>query len=68
MNYAVIACSSGSYLVHAEGFTSVDKAKVNWHGYCQALWNDPNPVNATVMICDEQLDCVEGYKERISHT
>lgn len=67
MKYAVIACINGAYIVRAEGFTSVDKAKVNYHGYCQVLWNDTNPVNATVMIADEQLDAVEGYKERIVH-
>lgn len=67
MKYAVLACINGSYTVHAEGFTSLDKAVVNYHSYCAALWNDTNPVSATVMICDEQLDAVNGYKERIVH-
>ena len=34
---------------------------------CQMLWNAPDVLDAHVMIADEQLDCVEGYKEYIHH-
>lgn len=68
MKYAVIACTDGNFNVHAEGFeNNLDGAKVNWHGYCQALWNDKNTITAEVKIVDENLDCVEGYKEFIDH-
>lgn len=67
MKYAVIAVTDGNYNIHAEGFTEVDKAKVNYHAYCEALWNDTTTTSATVAIVDENLDIVEGYKERISH-
>lgn len=67
MKYAVIKCINGSYSVHAEGFTNLAAAKVNFHGLCQTLWNAPDVITAHAMICDEQLDAVEGYKEYIHH-
>ena len=48
-------------------FTDVNAAKVQFHGLCQTLWNAEDVVTAAVMIVDENLDCVEGYKEFISH-
>ena len=67
MKYAIIKVINGSYSIHAEGFTSVADAKVNYHGLCQTLWNAPDVTTAYVMIADEQLDAVEGYKEFIHH-
>lgn len=67
MKYAVIKCINGSYSVHAEGFTNLTAAKVNFHGLCQTLWNAPDVITAHAMICDEQLDAVEGYKEYIHY-
>ena len=67
MTYAIIKCINGSYTVHAEGFTDLAAAKVSYHGLCQTLWNAPDVITAHVMIADEQLDVVEGYKEYIHH-
>lgn len=67
MTYAIIKCINGSYTVHAEGFTDLAAAKVSYHGLCQTLWNAPDVITAHVMIADEQLDVVEGYKEFIHH-
>lgn len=67
MKYAIIECINGNYFVRAEGITNLDSAKVQFHGRCQALWNDPVTFSAYVMIADEQLDAVEGYKEFIHH-
>ena len=67
MKYAIVKVINGSYSIHAEGFTSLEAAKVNFHGICQTLWNAPDVLDAYVMIADEQLDAVEGYKERIHH-
>ena len=67
MKYAIIKVINGSYSIHAEGFTSVADAKTNFHGLCQTLWNAPDVLSAYVMIADEQLDAVEGYKEYIHH-
>lgn len=67
MKYAVIKVINGSYSIHAEGFTELTSALVNYHGLCQTLWNANDVITAEVMIVDENLDCVEGYKEFIHH-
>jgi len=66
MKYAVIKCINGSFSVHTEGFTDKDKAKVSYHALCQTLWNADDVITAEVMIVDENLDCVEGYREFIT--
>ena len=67
MKYAIIKVVNGYYSIHAEGITSVESAKTQFHGLCQVLWNAPDVETAYVMIADEQLDAVEGYKEFIHH-
>ena len=67
MTYGIIKVVNGSYSIHAEGFSDVSKAKVNYFGLCQTLWNAPDVITAEVAIVDEQLDVVEGYKEFIHH-
>lgn len=67
MKYAIIKVINGNYAIHAEGITSLANAKTNFHGLCQTLWNAPDVISATVIIADENLDCVEGYKEFITH-
>ena len=67
MKYAVIKVINGTYSIHAEGFATVEAAKVSYHGLCQTLWNAQDVLTASVAICDEQMDVVEGYKEFIHH-
>lgn len=67
MKYAIIECVNGNYFIHSEGITAIDSAKTQYHARCQALWNAPDVVTAHVMIADEQLNAVEGYKEFIHH-
>lgn len=67
MKYAIIKVVNGTYAIHSEGWTNLDSAKVNYHALCQTLWNAPDVATAMVMIADEQLDAVEGYKEYIHH-
>ena len=67
MKYAIIKVINGNYFVHAEGIVALESAKTQFHGLCQTLWNAPDVTSAYVMIVDEQLDCVEGYKEFIYH-
>ena len=67
MKYAILKCVNGNYAVHAEGITTLEAAKVQFHGLCQTLWNAPDVITAHVMIADEQLDPVEGYKEFVHH-
>lgn len=67
MKYAIIKVINGNYFIHAENITSLENAKVQFHGLCQTLWNAADVTTAYVMIADEQLDAVEGYKEFIHH-
>ena len=67
MKYAIIKVINGNFSIHAEGFTDIASAKVNFHGLCQTLWNAPDVLSAYVMIADEQMDAAEGYKEYIHH-
>ena len=67
MKYAIVKVINGNYSIHAEGITDLANAKVSFHGLCQTLWNASDVITAEVMIVDENLDCVEGYKEFITH-
>ena len=67
MVYAIIKVINSNYFIHAEGITDLASAKTNFHGLCQTLWNAPDVLSAIVKIVDENLDCVEGYKEFITH-
>ena len=67
MNYCILKCINGNYFIHAEGITQLSSAKTQFHGLCQTLWNAADVLKAYVMIVDEQLNCVEGYKEYIHH-
>ena len=67
MKYAIIKVINGNYFIHSEGWTDKEKAIVNWHDCCKTLHNAKDVVTACVMIVDENLDCVEGYREFISH-
>lgn len=67
MTYAIINVVNGVYTVFAEGITSLASAKVTFHSRCTVLWNASDVVTAMVMIADENLDAVEGYKEYIHH-
>ena len=67
MKYAIIQCVNGSYKVVAEGITNLDRAKVTYHGTCQNLWNASDVITGSVRIVDENLDCVQDYKEFIHH-
>lgn len=66
MKYAIICCSDSNYTIHSE-HPNLQAAKVAWHQYSAALWNDPGTTRAMVKIVDEQLDCVENYREFIHH-
>lgn len=67
MKYAIIEAINGNYFVRAEGITSKESAKAQFHGRCEALWNAPDVITGEVRIMDENLDTVEDYKEFIKH-
>ena len=67
MKYAIIKVINGNYFIHAEGIIDLNNSKTQFHGLCQTLWNASDVQTACVMITDENLDVVQGYKEFISH-
>lgn len=67
MKYAIIKCINGNYFIHAEGITELSRAKISFHNLCETLWNAPDVITAKVMIVDEQLNCVDDYREYIYH-
>lgn len=67
MKYSIIKVINGNYFIHTEGITDINIAKSQFHGLCQTLWNASDVITAEVKIMDENLDCVQGYKEFISH-
>ena len=67
MKYAIINVVNGNYFIHSEGITDINSAKVQFHDLCKTLWNASDVLKATVIIADENLDAVGGYKEVITH-
>lgn len=67
MKYAIIKVINGNYFIHSEGITDINKAKTQFHTLCASLWNAPDVITACVIIADENLNAVEGYREFIAH-
>ena len=67
MKYSIIKCINGNFSIDSEWGENLTGAKTPFYGLRQTLWNAPDVLNAYVMIADEQLDAVDGYKERIHH-
>ena len=67
MKYAIIKVINGNYSIHAESITDIVQAKTQFHGLCQTLWNANDVITACVIICDESLNYINGYKEFINH-
>lgn len=63
--YAIIKVVNGNFFIDAEGITNLASAKTHFHGLCQTLWSAPDVTTAHVMIADEQLNVVEGFREYI---
>ena len=67
MKYSIVKVINGNYFIHAEGITDINSARTQFHTLCATLWNAPDVYRACVMIADENLDAVNGYKEFIYH-
>ena len=65
--FSIIKVINGNFFIHAEGITDVANAKTTFHSVCTTLWNAEDVTTACVMIANEQLEPVEGYKEYIHH-
>lgn len=66
MKYAIVKVINGNYFIHSEGITDVKAAKTQFHQLSASLWNADDVLTAEVKIMDENLDCVDGYKEYIN--
>lgn len=73
MTYAIIKIINGNYFVHAEGFTDLTAAKIEFHGLCRTLWNASDVYTGCVAIVNENLEVasddlyISSYKEYITH-
>lgn len=67
MKYAITKVSNGSYSIQSEGWTDIEKAKIDFANIWKTLMNAKDVQTACIAIVDENLDNVEGYKEYISH-
>lgn len=66
MKYAVLKVANGNFAVHTE-WSDLTKAKVNYHELCKTFWNAPDVITGKIMLVDEQLNCVDGYSEFVTH-
>jgi hypothetical protein len=66
MKYSIIKCINGAFSVDSQ-HGELTLAKVRFHAICQTLWNSADVKTAKIMIVDEQLNCVEDYREYIHH-
>lgn len=64
--YAILKNSNGAFAVESE-WKDLNKAKAQFHKVCQNHWNAQDVIKATIMLCDEEFNLVEGYKETITH-
>jgi len=67
MKYAIVKVSNGNFFIHSEGWTDIEKAKIDFASVWKTLMNASDVDTACIMIVDENLDNVEGYKEFIDH-
>lgn len=65
--FSIIKVINGNFFIHAEGINDVAIAKTTFHSVCTTLWNAEDVATACIMIANEQLEPVEGYKEYIQH-
>ena len=66
MKYSLIQVVNGNYSIVSET-ADPNAFKVSFHNLAAALWNAPNVVTACIMVVDENLDFVPGFKEFICH-
>ena len=67
MKYSLIQCVNGNFTVVSEHGNDKQAALVAFHDRCKILWNAPDAYTAMVKIVDENLDCVDGKMEYITH-
>ena len=64
--YAVISNRNGTFHADAEGFTNLKQAIVVYHEICKNLWNAADVLTGSVIIANDGLFAVDGYREIIT--
>ena len=67
MKLALVNCVNGNFSIVAEGITSEQAARVQFHDRCKTLWNASDVITGEVAVLDEQLDVYMALKELIRH-
>lgn len=67
MKLALINCVNGNFSIVAEGITSEQAARTQFHERCKILWNASDVITGEVAVLDEQLDVYQGLKELVRH-
>ena len=65
MKYAIAVVSNGNFRIAEEGFTELANAIIRFHHICETMWNASDVETACVMVVNERLECMEGYRELI---
>lgn len=67
MKYSLVTVINGNFKVEAEYQENKQGAFVGFHNKAASLWNAEDVITAMVKVVDENLDCVEGKMEYITH-
>lgn len=67
MKLALVNCVNGNFSIVAEGITSEQAARTQFHERCKILWSASDVITGEVAVVDEQLDVYMGLKELIRH-
>ena len=47
MKYAIVKCTDTNFAIHGE-YPTIEAAKIAFHQFSAALWNDPSTAKATM--------------------
>ncbi len=67
MKYSLVTVINGNFKVEAEYGGDRQAAFVGFHTKAATLWNAPDVITGMVKVMDENLNCVEGKMEYITH-
>lgn len=67
MKYSLVTVINGNFKVEAEYGEDRQAAFVGFHTKAATLWNAQDVITGMVKVMDENLNCVEGKMEYITH-
>lgn len=65
--FAVVSVVNGNFSIVSEWNDDLDGARVAFHNYCAALWNESSVVKAVVRLVDSNFLTFMTYEEYIGH-